>query len=74
MEIIKRGKWQPPTFTAKIECYYCHSILKIDADDVRWCSDDYEYGGYEVGCPVCGHSISLDWKTKRAYNRYLNSK
>ena len=33
MEIIKRSDWKPPTFSAQIECYNCHSILKIDAND-----------------------------------------
>ena len=30
MEIIKRGDWQPPTFSAEIECYAKNSIKAID--------------------------------------------
>ena len=73
MEVIKRGDWKPPTFSAQIECYNCHSILKIDADDVQWCSWAYE-DGYGVECPVCGHSLAFDRKTKKLYYKYLNSK
>lgn len=73
MEVIKRGDWQPPTFTAEIECYHCHSILKINADDVHW--HEYMYGdAYGVQCPVCGHYPTLDWKTEKAYCKYLNTK
>ena len=34
MEVIKRGDWQLPTFTAELVCYYCHSVLKINIDDI----------------------------------------
>ena len=73
MEIIKRSDWKPPTFSAQIECYNCHSILKINADDVHWYS--WLYGdGYGVECPVCGRPLAFDRKTEKAYYKYLNSK
>ena len=71
MEIIKRGDWQPPTFTAELVCYNCHSVLKIDANDVQYSYASY---GYRVECPVCGRSLAFDKKTKKLYYKYLDSR
>ena len=81
MEIIKRGDWQPPTFSAEIECYNCHSVLKINADDVRSVYDDWDYydncdyyDSYQVQCPVCGHYVVVAGKDKRNYLNYLRTR
>ena len=73
MEIIKRRDWQPPTFSAQIECSNCSSVLKIDADDVHWHS--WAYGdGYGVECPVCGKYRPIVGKAEKLYYKYLNSR
>ena len=78
MEVIKRGDWQPPTFTAEIVCYNCHSVLKINADDVRSGDDDwyglYDSASYQVKCPVCGHYVVVDGKDKKNYLNYLRTR
>ena len=76
MEIIKRGDWQPPTFTAELVCYNCHSILKIDADDILSVYDDWDgsYASYQVTCPVCGHRVVVDGKDKKNYLNYLRTR
>ena len=81
MEIIKRGDWQPPTFTAELVCYNCHSVLKINADDILSVYDDcdcynnwYYYDSYQVQCPVCGHCVVLAGKDKRNYINYLKTR
>ena len=71
MEIIKRGDWQPPTFTAELVCYNCNSILKIDANDVQYSYASY---GYRVEYPVCGRCLAFDKKAKKLYYKYLNSR
>ena len=76
MEVIKRGDWQPPTFTAEIVCYNCHSVLKINADDVKSVYDDWYdfYASYQVQCPVCGHYVVVDGKDKKNYLNYLRTR
>ena len=84
MEIIKRGDWQPPTFTAELVCYNCHSVLKINADDVHCADDDWDYygvydgwdyyGSYQVQCPVCGHRVEVTGKDKKNYLNYLRTR
>ena len=79
MEVIKRGDWQPPTFTAELVCYNCRSILKIDADDILSVYDDWDDWGcspanYQVKCPVCGHCVVLAGKDKRNYINYLKTR
>ena len=76
MEVIKRGDWQPPTFSAEIECYNCHSVLKINADDVHCADDDWygSYANYQVQCPVCGHYVVVDGKDKKNYLNYLRTR
>ena len=78
MEVIKRGDWQPPTFSAEIECYNCHSVLKINADDVLSVYDDwyglYDSDSYQVQCPVCGHYVVVDGKDKKNYLNYLRTR
>ena len=79
MEIIKRGDWQPPTFTAELVCYNCRSILKIDADDILSVYDDWDDwdcspANYQVKCPVCGHYVVVDGKDKKNYLNYLRTR
>ena len=77
MEIIKRGDWQPPTFTAELVCYNCHSVLKIDANDVRSVYDDWDGSppSYQVTCPVCGHRVEVTSKEdKKNYLNYLRTR
>ena len=76
MEIIKRGDWQPPTFTAELVCYNCRSILKIDADDIFSVYDDWDCSpsGYQVTCPVCGHYVEVTGKDKKNYLNYLRTR
>lgn len=77
MEVIKRGDWQPPTFTAELVCYNCHSILKIDADDVFSVYDDWDDDSppnYQVTCPVCGHRVEVTGKDKKNYLNYLRTR
>ena len=77
MEIIKRGDWQPPTFTAELVCYNCHSILKINADDVLSVYDDWfddSPANYQVKCPVCGHRVEVTDKDKKNYLNYLKTR
>ena len=76
MEVIKRGDWQPPTFSTEIECYNCHSVLKIDADDVRSVYDDWDGSpaNYQVQCPICGHYVVVDGKDKKNYLNYLRTR
>ena len=61
MEVIKRGDWQPPTFTAELVCYNCHSVLKINADDILSVYDDWDgsSANYQVTCPVC-YSLNIN--------------
>ena len=73
MEVIKRGDWQPPTFSAEIECYNCHSVLKINADDVLGVYDDWD-DSYEVKCPVCGHRVEVTGEDKKNYLNYLKTR
>lgn len=81
MEIIKRGDWQPPTFTAELVCYNCHSVLKINADDILSVYDDWDYcdnwdyyDSYQVQCPVCGHYVVVAGKDKKNYLNYLRTR
>ena len=76
MEVIKRGDWQPPTFTAELVCYNCNSILKIDADDILSVYDDWDgsYASYQVTCPVCGHRVEVTDKDKKNYLNYLKTR
>ena len=79
MEVIKRGDWQPPTFTAELVCYDCNSILKIDADDILSVYDDWDDWGcspanYQVKCPVCGHRVEVTGKDKKNYLNYLKTR
>ena len=65
MEIIKRGDWQPPTFTAELVCYNCHSILKIDADDILSVYDDWDDYKYAINPRAnwrnCISKTNLEW-------------
>ena len=76
MEVIKRGDWQPPTFTAELVCYNCHSVLKINADDILSVYDDWDCSpsGYQVTCPVCGHYVEVTGKDKKNYLNYLRTR
>ena len=86
MEVIKRGDWQPPTFTAELVCYNCRSILKIDADDILSVYDDWDgsyanqvtnearFYSYQVQCPVCGHYVVVAGKDKKNYLNYLRTR
>ena len=80
MEVIKRGNWQPPTFTAELVCYNCHSVLKINADDILSVYDDWDDWGcspasYQVKCPVCGHRAEMtDKEDKKNYLNYLRTR
>ena len=75
MEIIKRGDWQPPTFTAELVCYNCHSVLKIDADDILSVYDDWDGpASYQVQCPVCGHYVVVAGEDKKNYLNYLRTR
>lgn len=79
MEVIKRGNWQPPTFTAELVCYNCHSVLKINADDILSVYDDWDDWGcspanYQVKCPVCGHRVEVTGEDKKNYLNYLKTR
>ena len=76
MEVMKRGDWQPTTFTAELVCYNCNGILKIDADDILSVYDDWDgsYASYQVTCPVCGHRVEVTGKDKKNYLNYLRTR
>ena len=79
MEVIKRGDWQPPTFTAELVCYNCHSVLKINADDILSVYDDWDdwgcsHANYQVKCTVCGHRVEVTGKDKKNYLNYLRTR
>ena len=79
MEVIKRGDWQPPTFTAELVCYNCHSVLKINADDIlssyaNQGTNEARFYSYQVQCPVCGHYVVVAGKDKKNYLNYLRTR
>lgn len=61
MKVVKKGKMGEPWVNRKVTCESCTAKIKLEAgDSVRLVSDQRDGNYYELKCPECGESITID--------------
>ena len=61
MKIIIKGDNKKPWAGFKTKCHACESILELEnSDSPKLVSDSRDGDYYELGCPICSKTITLD--------------
>lgn len=57
MKIISQGE-DPAKKVIQAKCSHCGTVVEFEQSEAKLVSDQREGDFYQIGCPVCHHTIT----------------